>query len=106
MTLAADEFIRRFLLHVLPKGFHRIRHTGLFANGGRTENLALARKLLNVTAPPDQPEPEEADHDDRASAQPCPSCGGTMVVVETFEPGQQPCQQRSRDPPPGQALRP
>ena len=51
MTLDTDEFIRRFLLHVLPGGFHRIRHYGLFANGGRAENIARARELLNVPAP-------------------------------------------------------
>ena len=49
MTLASDEFIRRFLIHVLPSGFHRIRHYGLFANGGRAENLARARQLLGVS---------------------------------------------------------
>jgi len=59
MTLAVDEFIRRFLVHVLPDGFHRIRHYGLFANGGRTENIARARQLLNVPAP--QKEPSDAD---------------------------------------------
>jgi hypothetical protein len=52
MTLATDEFIRRFLIHVLPQGFHRIRHYGLFANGGRSENLARARQLLQVPPPP------------------------------------------------------
>jgi hypothetical protein len=51
MTLDADEFIRRFLIHVLPDGFHRIRHYGLFANGRRAENIARARQLLNVPAP-------------------------------------------------------
>src|SRR5450631_505137 len=56
MTLGAHEFIRRFLLHVLPKGFHRIRHYGLFANGNRTESFARARELLAV-APPPKPEP-------------------------------------------------
>ena len=50
MTLAIDEFIRRFLIHVLPGGFHRIRHYGLFANGGRADNIAQARRLLNVKA--------------------------------------------------------
>ena len=50
MTLDVAEFIRRFLLHVLPKGHHRIRHYGLFANGTRVENIAVARKLLGVTA--------------------------------------------------------
>jgi hypothetical protein len=51
MTLATDEFIRRFLIHVLPTGFHRIRHYGLFASGKRVENIARARELLNVPAP-------------------------------------------------------
>ena len=51
MTLAIDEFIRRFLIHVLPRGFHRIRHYGLFANGGRADNIARARQLLDVPKP-------------------------------------------------------
>src|SRR5204862_4759456 len=55
MTLAIDEFIRRFLVHVLPDGFHRIRHYGLFANGGRAANIARARQLLNMPAPHNQP---------------------------------------------------
>ncbi|MFQ5940053.1 MAG: IS91 family transposase, partial [Alphaproteobacteria bacterium] len=92
MTLAPGEFIRRFLIHVLPPGFHRIRHYGLFANGGRTENLARARQLLQVSAPRDQPEPGADDHDQEVQtfAQPCPSCGGRMIVIETFEPGHAP----------------
>lgn len=108
MTLNPDEFIRRFLLHVLPKSFHRIRYTGLFANGGRAENLALARKLLDVAAPPQTQDPgvEETDQDARACTQPCPSCGGAMIVIETFEPGRGPRQQRSRDPPTGEAENP
>src|SRR5438105_11300942 len=52
MTLDADEFIRRFLIHVLPDGFHRIRHYGLFANGNRAANIALARRLLGAHGPP------------------------------------------------------
>src|SRR5271165_4874138 len=56
MTLAVDEFIRRFLIHVLPSGFHRIRHYGLFANGGRAENIARARQLLHVPEPARQPD--------------------------------------------------
>ena len=55
MTLATDEFIRRFLLHVLPRGFHRIRHYGLLAGSARKANLALARRLLAVAAPPGRP---------------------------------------------------
>lgn len=88
MTLTSDEFIRRFLLHVLPMGFHRIRHYGLFANGGRTENLARAHKLLNL--PPSKDEDDEpATEDDKPTslALPCPCCGGPMIIIETFEPG-------------------
>ena len=55
MTLATDEFIRRFLMHVLPKGFHRIRHYGLLANGGRAGNVAKARELLAVSGPAKEP---------------------------------------------------
>src|SRR6266403_1102463 len=62
MTLASDEFIRRFLIHVLPGGFHRIRHYGLLANGGRAENIARARELLAVS--PTQSEPADANADD------------------------------------------
>jgi len=89
MTLATDEFIRRFLLHVLPQRFHRIRHTGLFANGGRKENLARARQLLDVEAPLDEADSQSDDPKDSLK-QPCPSCGGTMIVIETFEAGETP----------------
>jgi hypothetical protein len=101
MTLQTGEFIRRFLLHVLPKGFHRIRHYGLFANGGRAENLARARQLLDVPEAPQasDPEAEQSDPDERAAAQPCPACGGAMIVIETFEPGCRPRWQGSRGPP-------
>jgi hypothetical protein len=92
MTLAVGEFIRRFLIHVLPESFHRIRHYGLFANGGRAENLVRARQLLNV--PPMPSEPGAADSTDGDDAQtlshPCPCCGGRMVIIETFERGSQP----------------
>ena len=89
MTLAAHEFIRRFLIHVLPHGFHRIRHYGLFANGGRAENLARARELLQ--APEQHEEPDAIANDEvRTLAQPCPCCGGPMVIIETFERGAQP----------------
>jgi len=90
MTLGAREFIRRFLLHVLPKGFHRIRHYGLFANGNRTESVARARELLAV-APPPKPEPAKAAADvPRVLPTPCPCCGGRMHVIEVFARGTQP----------------
>jgi hypothetical protein len=98
MTLATNEFIRRFLIHVLPQGFHRIRHYGLFANGGRTENLALARQLLAM--PPPETRTHDAD-EPSALALPCPHCGGPMIVIETFERGYAP-----RAPPPSKADRP
>lgn len=61
MTLAPDEFIRRFLLLVLPRGFHRIRHYGLLVGSARKASLALARELLNVAAPPDDNTPDEPE---------------------------------------------
>jgi len=100
MTLAAHEFIRRFLIHVLPSGFHRIRHYGLFANGGRTRNIARARELLAMPAPEADDTHSADDTEPPALAQPCPHCGGAMIVVETFEPGHPP-----RAPPPRKADR-
>ena len=87
MTLATDEFIRRFLLHVLPHGFHRIRHYGLLASGGRRDHLARARELLATPPPVPEPDdaPEPADHQP-----PCPCCGGRMLILETFERYAQP----------------
>ena len=92
MTLATDEFIRRFLIHVLPKGFHRIRHYGLLAAGTRDESLAQARALLEGASISTDPK-EKAVADDgpqSALARPCPCCGGRMIVIETFEAGCQP----------------
>jgi putative transposase/transposase-like zinc-binding protein len=91
MTLAADEFIRRFLLHILPKGFHRIRHYGLFANTGRAANLARLRELLG-SAPPPEEEVASSSQDEPAETvlPPCPCCGGRMIVIEFFERGTQP----------------
>ena len=86
MALAVDEFIRRFLLHTLPRGFHRIRHYGLLAGSARKDCLAHARELLAVAPPPEEPAVEEPA-DQRP---PCPCCGGTMVIVETFAPWCQP----------------
>src|SRR5215472_14091619 len=92
MTLDADEFIRRFLIHVLPDGFHRIRHYGLFANANRAANIALARRLLG--APDPAPTTEETGGAEAAQADEewntCPCCGGRMVIVEIFEPGCRP----------------
>jgi hypothetical protein len=89
MTLAIDEFIRRFLIHVLPDGFHRIRHYGLFANGGRAENIARARQLLGM--PATQREANDAsgtsDSKPQTLAYPCSCCGGRMIIIETFERG-------------------
>src|SRR5438034_10919665 len=64
MTLTTGEFIHRFLMHVLPKGFHRIRHYGLFANGNRAENIARARELLAMPAPLTEPEATAASKPD------------------------------------------
>jgi hypothetical protein len=91
MTLAPGEFIRRFLLHVLPKGFHRIRHYGLLASAGCKVNIARARELIAVPVPPDPPaEDDNTDQTADAAANyrpPCPCCGGRMVIVESFERG-------------------
>jgi hypothetical protein len=86
MTLATDEFIRRFLLHVLPRGFHRIRHYGLLAGSARKASLARARELLSVTAPPDDDTPGDPED----FHPPCPCCGGRMIVIEVFERWRQP----------------
>jgi hypothetical protein len=86
MTLSPEEFMRRFLLHVLPGGFHRIRHYGLLANCSRSVNLALARQLLQVPSPALQPCASELD-----AARPtfiCPHCGHAMVIVQTFTRGE------------------
>ncbi len=89
MTLSADEFIRRFMIHVLPQGFHRIRHFGLFANTGRAANLAKLRALLE---PQSAPPAVQAANDNVAikDAFPCPCCGGRMRLIEVFERGAQP----------------
>jgi hypothetical protein len=86
MTLESDEFIRRFLLHVLPSGFHRIRHYGLLAGTKRKDSIELARKLLAVAPPPEDGAFEEPPD----TRPPCPCCGGHMVVIETFTRWQQP----------------
>ena len=92
MTLGTDEFIRRFLLHVLPRGFHRIRHYGLLANSARSASLARARELLDVAPPPGDDIPDEP----LDARPPCPCCGGHMIIIETFARWTQP-----RAPPQG-----
>nr|WP_246232017.1 IS91 family transposase [Sinorhizobium alkalisoli] len=85
MTLATEEFIRRFLLHVLPRGFHRIRHYGLLAGASRQTSLDRARELLSVAPQPEDDAPELSD-----TRPPCPCCGGHMITIETFARWQQP----------------
>lgn len=80
MTLGTGEFMRRFLLHVLPSGFHRIRHYGLIANGGRRENLARARELLHVV--PVEPKVIDAPSEAEQPIFVCPHCGAAMRVIE------------------------
>jgi hypothetical protein len=89
MTLDVGEFIRRFLLHVLPKGFHRIRHYGLLATGARVESIARARELLALPVPDADDAAAASDERTAALAYPCPCCGGRMIVIETFEAGYQ-----------------
>jgi hypothetical protein len=84
MRIEIGEFIRRFLLHILPSGFHRIRHYGLFANGHRAEKLALCRNLLDVHATADQNDDIDPGVANREPP-PCPCCGGRMKVFESFE---------------------
>jgi hypothetical protein len=102
MTLGADEFIRRFLLHVLPKGFHRIRHYGLLASASCKANIARARQLM--AAPMAEVDPpavhDTADPDPTTDHRPpCPCCGGRMIIVEVFARGAAP-----RGPPSGTGI--
>jgi hypothetical protein len=98
MTLATHEFIRRFLIHVLPGGFHRIRHYGLFANGSRAANIARARELLAVPTPKPAVHATTTDTTEPPTlSRPCPCCGGRMIIIETFERGSSP---RYRPTPP------
>ena len=92
MTLDVAEFIRRFLVHVLPKGFHRIRHYGFLTGGTRAESIARARELLEEASIAIDPHHDAAADDatESALANPCPCCGGRMIVIETFEAGCQP----------------
>jgi hypothetical protein len=86
MTLSTGEFIRRFLIHVLSHGFHRIRHYGLLASGMRANNIARARELLAVSNSPAEPTGAAVD----PSKPTCPCCGGRMIIIEVFERGATP----------------
>ena len=90
MRLDSGEFMRRFLMHVLPDGFHRIRHYGVFANGHRAEKLALCRKLLNVPVVARVEDDASGAEVDINEPLPCPCCGGRMRIIETFERGTMP----------------
>jgi hypothetical protein len=90
MTLDVGEFIRRFLIHVLPKGFHRIRHYGLFASANRAGTIARARELLGLATATAEAAVEIDPAAAQPLAQPCPCCGGRMFVIETFDAGSQP----------------
>ena len=95
MRLATNEFIRRFLIHVLPDGFHRIRHYGLLASAIRRANIAKVRALLGAEVVKNE-EPPTAKIIPLTLREPCPDCGGQMRIIETFKRGQTP---KSRAPP-------
>ncbi|PYG26283.1 putative transposase [Pelagimonas varians] len=95
IRLATPEFIRRFLIHVLPDGFHRIRHYGLLASGNRKANIAKARALLGAE-PVKNEDPPTAEIIPLTLREPCPDCGGQMRIIETFRRGQKP---QTRAPP-------
>jgi len=94
MTLATAEFIRRFLIHVLPKGQHRIRHYGFFGNGNRAANIARIRQLLGAkTSDQDHANNDslgDTDEPPRVLAIPCPCCGGQLIIIDTIAPAQHP----------------
>jgi hypothetical protein len=103
MTLTPHEFIRRFLMHVMPSGFHRIRHYGLLASRTRAVNTARARELLAVPVSPEPPDTETPAADEpRMLPRPCPCCGGRMFIIETFARG---CQPKLRPAPASGAIR-
>jgi len=99
MRLATGEFIRRVLIHVLPQGFHRIRHYGLFAGSAKAENIATARRLLGTPVPRISTEDNSAsDAPADTLSPPCPCCGGRMRIIEIFRRGQTPRHQPSPRP--------
>jgi hypothetical protein len=94
MTLKTDEFIRRFLIHVLPRGQHRIRHYGFFGNGNRAANIARIRNLLGVQTPNREHAKDDrindTDQPPHVLALPCPCCGGQLIIIDTIAPAQHP----------------
>jgi hypothetical protein len=104
MTLATHEFIRRFLIHVLPAGFHRIRYYGLLASGKRAGNIARARELLTLPLLPIDAIKAATTKTDEQQApnHPCPCCGGRMIIIETFQRG---CSPSYQPPPPTSTIR-
>ncbi len=99
MTLSTGEFIRRFLIHVLPQGFHRIRHYGLFAGSAKAECIATACHLLDMPVPTIAAEANSSREEaDDTLNPPCPCCGGRMRIIEVFEQGQTPRHQPSPRP--------
>ena len=93
MTLSADEFIRRFLLHILPSGFHRLRHYGFIANANRKKDLACARRLLRVKeseSPAQEETTQKQQNEEQAANYVCPDCGAPMIIIETLVRCQQP----------------
>src|ERR1700716_2501492 len=92
MPLATHESIRRFLMHVLPAGFHRIRYYGLLASGKRADNIARARELLAVPLLPIEAIKAASTNANELPPpkHPCPCCGGPMVIIEIFERGRAP----------------
>ncbi|WBU64746.1 MULTISPECIES: IS91 family transposase [Paracoccaceae] len=100
MRLPTHEFIRRFLMHVLPDRFHRIRHYGFLAGAGRKQKVARIRALLGDMKQAEPDPPSEETPPPLTLREPCPDCGGQMRIVETFRRGQIP---RTRAPPRKQA---
>ena len=98
------QIMHSWLMHVLPKGFHRIRHYGLLASTNRTANIARARELLAVPSRSEQPDTSEAAAIDqpRMLPRPCPCCGGRMLIIETFARG---CEPKHRPTPVPAAIR-
>ena len=94
MTLDVGEFIRRVLIHVLTKGFHRIRHYGLFASGAKADDLTAARDLLAAPAPAEA----DASESGTGAEKTCPSCGGRMYIIEVFNRGETPRHRASPAP--------